>query len=429
MLRRKLIIFTRYPEPGKVKTRLLTKLTADQAAKLHKSMAEFTLKWARSYFLKKPASIEIRYEGGDEQRMRSWLGQEFDYSPQGQGNLGNRMVRAFDQNFQKGIDHAILAGTDTPQLTAFHAKLAFESLRLHDVVLVPTEDGGYCLIGIKRLEPALFESIEWGTHTVFDETLRKAKELGLSVKVLEPLRDVDLPEDVPVWDLVNQKFLSIIIPTLNEEQNISHVLDHLKGLVHGEVIIADGGSRDRTLSIAEERRAKVISTGPGRGGQLNAGAAQAKGDILLFLHADSMLPEGFTAFVREAMSNPDIVGGAFSVRFQPSLPLLKLTQRTIKWRTKIFKLPFGDQALFVRASIFRQLGGFANIPLMEDVEFVKRLRKCGKLAFIPEHVTTSSRRFIPQGVLRTTLKNKIIFFCYYLGISPERLGRMYRIRD
>jgi rSAM/selenodomain-associated transferase 2/rSAM/selenodomain-associated transferase 1 len=426
MLRPKLIIFTRYPEPGKVKTRLLTKLTADQAAKLHKEMAEFTLKWARSYFRKKPDSIEIRYEGGDEQRMRSWLGQEFGYSSQGPGNLGDRMIRAFDQNFLKGISHALLVGTDTPQLTACHAKLAYESLKRHDVVLVPTEDGGYCLIGIKRLEPALFDSIEWGTHTVFDETLRKAKELGLSVKALEPLQDVDLPEDVPVWDLVSQKFLSIIIPTLNEEKNISHVLDHLKDLEHGEVIVADGGSRDRTVFIAEEMGVKVISSDPGRGEQLNAGAARAKGDILLFLHADSMLPEEYAALVREAMSDPEIVGGAFSVRFQPLLPLLKITQKTIKWRSKIFKLPFGDQALFVRASIFRQLGGFANIPLMEDVEFVKRLRKCGKLAFIPEPVTTSSRLFIRQGVLQTTLKNKIIFFCYYLGISPERLARMYR---
>jgi hypothetical protein len=429
MPHRKLIIFTRYPEPGKVKTRLLTELTAEQAAILHKNMAEFTLRWAKSFLQKNPDCVEIRYVGGDERQMMGWLGQEFDYVHQGHGDLGRRMVRAFAQNFQKGIKYAILVGTDAPQLTTFHAKLAFDSLKDHDVVLVPAEDGGYCLIGLRRMVPTLFDSISWGTHTVFEETLKRAKNQGLSVKVLEPLQDVDLPEDIAIWERVNQKFLSIIIPTLNEEKKISQVLDHLKVLKHGEVIVADGGSRDRTVSRAEERGAKVACSDPGRGRQLNAGAAQAKGDILLFLHADTLLPEGYTELVRNAMSDPEIIGGAFLIRFQPSSPLLRCTQRTINWRTKVFRLPYGDQALFVRTSVFRQIGGFANIPLMEDVDFVQRLKKYGKLVFIPEPVTTSSRLFIRQGVIRTTLKNKIVFFGYYLGISPERLARMYRRRD
>ncbi len=429
MARRKLIIFTRYPEPGKVKTRLLTELTAEKATTIHKNLTESTLIWARSFSQKNSDCVEIRYVGGDERQMMGWLGQEFDYVHQGHGDLGRRMSRAFAQNFQKGIKYAILVGTDAPQLTAFHARLAFDSLRGYDVVLVPAEDGGYCLIGLRRMMPTLFDSISWGTHTVFEETLKRAKNQGLSVKVLEPLHDVDLPEDIPIWERVNQKFLSIIIPTLNEEKKISQVLDHLKDLKHGEVIVADGGSRDGTVSRSEEWGAKVISSDPGRGGQLNAGAAQAKGDILLFLHADTLLPKGYAKLVRNAMSDPEIIGGAFLVRFQPSPLLLKFTQRTINWRTKVFKLPYGDQAMFVRASVFRQMGGFANISLMEDVDFIQRLKKCGKLSFIPEPVTTSSRLFIRQGVLRTTLKNKIIYFGYYLGISPERLARMYRKKD
>ncbi len=429
MLRRRLIIFTRYPEPGKVKTRLLSELSAEQAAAVHKNMTEFTLRWAKSSFQKNPDGIEIRYDGGDEQQMKDWLGQECDYVHQGQGDIGRRMMRAFEQNFHHGIDFAVLVGTDTPQLTAFHAKLAFDSLKGHDVVFVPAKDGGYCLIGLRRMVPALFESINWGADSVFEDTLKRAKDHGLSVKVLESLQDVDLPDDIAVWERVCQKFLSIIIPTLDEEEKISQVLDLLKDLKHGEVIVADGGSRDRTVANAEERGAKVVCSDPGRGRQLNAGAAQAKGDILLFLHADTLLPEGYAGFVRNAMSNPEIIGGAFLIRFQPSSFLLQYTQRTINWRTRIFKLPYGDQALFVRASIFQQMGGFANIPLMEDVDFVQRLKKLGKLAFIPEPVTTSSRRFIRHGVLRTTLKNKIIFFGYYLGISPERLARLYRRKD
>jgi rSAM/selenodomain-associated transferase 2/rSAM/selenodomain-associated transferase 1 len=407
----------------------MTELTAEQASALHKKMTEFTLNWAMSFQRKSPDCVEIRYEGGDEQLMKDWLGRDLKYVHQGDGDLGTRMRRALDQNFRNGIDYNIVVGTDAPQLTVFHARMAFDSLKKHDVVLIPTEDGGYCLIGLKHMEPALFDSIQWGTHTVFEETLKKAKDHKLSVKVLEPLQDVDLPDDIPVWNRINHKFLSIIIPTLNEEKNISRVLDHLQGIQHGEVIVADGGSRDGTVARAEAWGAKVVCSDPGRGGQLNAGTARAKGDILLFLHGDTQLPVGFAELVRDAMSNPEIIGGAFFLRFQPLSPLLKITQRTINWRTKILKLPYGDQAIFVRASMFRQMGGFANIPLMEDVDFVQRLKKCGKLAFIPEPVTTSSRLFIRKGVLRTTLKNKIIFFGYYLGISPKRLASIYHKKD
>jgi rSAM/selenodomain-associated transferase 2 len=277
--------------------------------------------------------------------------------------------------------------------------------------------------------PSLFESIKWGTHVVFEETQKKARDLGLSVKVLEPLHDVDLPGDIVIWERVKDKFISIIIPTLDEEKNISLVLDLLKDFKHGEVIVSDGGSRDRTVPIAEEHGVKVVISDPGRGRQLNGGAAHAKGDILLFLHADSQLPKGFADLVRDAVSNPEIVGGAFLIRLRPSSSLLQFIQRTINWRTKVLKLPYGDQALFVRASIFRQMGGYANISLMEDVEFVRRLKKYGKLEFIPKPVITSSSRFIRQGVLRTILKNKIIFFGYYLGMSPERLARIYHRRD
>ncbi len=429
MAHRRLIIFTRYPEPGKVKTRLLTGLTAEHAAKLHENMTEVTLSWAKSFFQNRLDCIEIHYSGGDKQQMKSWLGQEFEYVPQGDGDLGRRMIQAFDQNFSNGINEAILVGTDAPQLTVFHAKLAFDSLKVHDVVLIPTKDGGYCLIGMKRSIPDLFGSIKWGTQTVFEDTLKRTKDLGLSVKVLKPLRDVDRPEDIAVWERVTKKFLSIIIPTLNEEKNISSVLDPLKDLKHGEVIVVDGRSRDRTASMAKEHGAKVVKSVPGRGMQLNAGAACANGDILLFLHADTQLPKRYAKLVREAMSNPEIIGGAFLLRFHQLSPLLRYTERSINWRTKVLKLPYGDQALFVRASVFRQIGGFANIPLMEDVEFVQRLKKYGKLEIIPKPVITSSRLFIRKGVLRTTLKNKIIFFGYYLGISPQRLARMYHKRD
>ncbi len=429
MWRRRLIVFTRFPEAGKVKTRLLDSLTEKETAAVHKRMTERTLHWAEACFPKKQTDIEVCYEGGDKKRMKDWLGSKYDYASQGPGDLGERMGGAFERNFALGIESVVLIGTDIPQLTAFHVRMAFKALKKHDVVIAPVQDGGYCLIGMKQRFPELFKSINWGTRSVFTETLKRAKNRNLSVHVLEPLQDVDKSEDLVLWERVENQHLSIVIPTLNEEKTILRVLDQLKDMKKGEVIVADGGSHDSTVELAKRWGAQVCRSNEGRGSQLNAGASKASGDIFLFLHADTQLPQGFAGHIRRLLLTPEIIGGAFLVKLWPSSPLLTWIEKTINWRTKIFKLPYGDQAFFVRASVFRQMRGFAEIPLMEDVEFIRRLKKCGKMALISDPVITSSRLFLQRGILRTTLKNKIIFFGYILGVPPERLARTYRKRD
>jgi GT2 family glycosyltransferase len=149
---------------------------------------------------------------------------------------------------------------------------------------------------------------------------------------------------------------------------------------------------------------------------MNAGASEASGDFLLFLHADTALPDNFSSLIRQAMTDPEVVGGSFALKIQPSTALLRYIERNVTWRTKLFRLPYGDQAIFVKASLF---------PLMEDVEFVRRLRKIGKIAFIPVPVITSSRRYEKMGVPRAILKNKLVLFGYYLKIPPSRLAQFY----
>jgi rSAM/selenodomain-associated transferase 2 len=189
--------------------------------------------------------------------------------------------------------------------------------------------------------------------------------------------------------------------------------------------VADGKSHDRTVAIAEEWGAKIVLSEPSRGGQMNAGAREAKGDILLFLHADTILPENYAEFIRHMLSDPNVPGGSFAVRFSPTTRPLNIKSKTISLRTTVLRKPYGDQALFVRTSLFRLMGGYADIPLMEDVEFVNRLRKRGKLVFIRDPVITDSRRFETQGRIQATLRNKLTKMGYALGISPEKLSSFY----
>ncbi len=426
MSRRRLIVFTKYPEPGRVKTRLKAALGEEKAAFVHREMAEHTMEQASAFSRKARCHLEVRFDGASTERFIEWLGSGPAYISQGEGDLGSRMSRGFDDGFRRGDDRIVLIGTDVPQLTPAHIQIAFEKLAHHDLVLVPATDGGYGLIGLRSGAPELFRDIEWGTGNVLGTTIEKAAGKGLSVSMLKPLGDVDTPEDLTLWNSTSSQFVSVIIPTLNEEGNILQTLEHVGEVPDGEVVVVDGGSSDGTI---EEARgwggARVIRSEPGRGRQMDRGASEAAGDILLFLHADTLLPEGYHELIRKAMSDPLTVGGAFTWKVDSPGPFLRWIERTVDWRTRLFRLPYGDQAIFVRASLFRELGGYASIPLMEDVDMARRLKKYGDLACLDAPVITSARRYERFGPFRTTLRNKVIFFGYYLGIPPDRLSRWY----
>ncbi|MEH2294271.1 TIGR04283 family arsenosugar biosynthesis glycosyltransferase [Nostoc sp.] len=220
--------------------------------------------------------------------------------------------------------------------------------------------------------------------------------------------------------------ISIIIPTLNEAGNIKEAIATTQPNINIEVIIVDGGSKDDTIEIAKSLGIKVISSSPGRAIQMNAGAVAARGDILLFLHADTRLPTGFDDMIRTALQQPETVAGAFNLRIEASLLSLRWVEWGVNVRSHFCQMPYGDQAIFLTKEVFQQIGGFLELPIMEDFELMRSLKRIGRIVIIPTPVVTSARRWLQKGVFKTTLLNQIVIIAYLVGISPKRICRWYR---
>ncbi len=220
--------------------------------------------------------------------------------------------------------------------------------------------------------------------------------------------------------------ISIIIPTLNEAGNIKEAIATTQPGTNIEIIVVDAGSEDGTVEIAKSLGIKVISSSPGRAVQMNAGALAASGDILLFLHADTRLPTGFDDMIRTALQQPGTVAGAFNLRIDASLLSLRSVEWGVNARSHFYQMPYGDQAIFLTKEVFQQMGGFPELPIMEDFELMRRLKRTGCIVIIPTPVVTSARRWLQKGVSKTTLLNQIVIIAYLLGVSPKRICRWYR---
>ncbi|ACK71866.1 glycosyl transferase family 2 [Gloeothece citriformis PCC 7424] len=221
--------------------------------------------------------------------------------------------------------------------------------------------------------------------------------------------------------------ISIIIPVLNEGKKIEKTLVRLGHDLDIEIIVVDGGSQDQTVKIAQDLGVKVISCPVSRrADQMNLGASVATGEILLFLHADTILPDDYKNWVKLTLSQPQIIAGAFQLGIESEQLALRLIEVMVNWRSRFLSLPYGDQAIFVDSGVFQQMGGFADLPIMEDFEWVQRLRRRGKIGIAPVSVLTSDRRWRKLGVFQTTLINQLVILGYYLGVSPDKLATFYR---
>ena len=238
---------------------------------------------------------------------------------------------------------------------------------------------------------------------------------------------------MPVEAVVIPASISVVIPALDEEESIARAIRACREAGPCEVVVVDGGSRDRTMEIARGQANIVIAASRGRAAQMNAGAAVARGEVLLFLHADTLLPVGSVTSVLGALQDPEVIGGAFRVRLAASSgagryvrATLGITGRMIGARAGVTRAFTGDQAIFVRAKSFRSVGGYPEIPLMEDVELSRRMRRAGKTVLLPLRVESSGRRWEAWGPLRTVLFMWRLRTGYLLGWTPSRCADAYR---
>jgi len=224
--------------------------------------------------------------------------------------------------------------------------------------------------------------------------------------------------------------LAIIIPTLNEEANLEAALRSARQATD-LIVVADGGSDDRTLEMARGAGTRVVVSAGGRGVQLDAGAQEAisaGADALLFLHADTVLPTNARECVTDAFESGH-VGGGFSVQFDDPRLRFRLGSTIVNLRTRLSRLPLGDQAQFTSVTVYCAVGGFAGWPILEDLDFAIRLRRQGRMRIVADPVTTAARRFTERGILRTIATNWLIWLLYFAGVEPARLARLYPRRE
>ena len=215
----------------------------------------------------------------------------------------------------------------------------------------------------------------------------------------------------------------MIIPALNEAGGILPCLHSVKNQPgEFEILVVDGGSVDGTVEVVRPH-ARVVHSKKGRAVQMNSGARTSTGEVLFFLHADSHLPPGAFPLLEGALADPRIVGGTFRLRFNSEKYLLRFIAFFSRFRFRHFH--YGDQGVFVRRRVFEQLSGFSEIPFMEDIDFLKRLRRIGRVALLNQPITTSARRFLKRGIICQQLTNICLVMLYLLGVRPENLKKWY----
>jgi hypothetical protein len=430
----RIILFTRYPEAGRAKTRLIPVLGPQGAAELQRRLSAHTFRSARAARDQLGAALEVGFEGGDERRVRAWLGEDAAYRPQGEGDIGRRMERSLLAAVDHGAERVVLVGSDIPGLKAEHLRAAFAQLDAADLVFGPALDGGYYLVGataqaLRRSTGFLGTGVRWSTAHTLPDTLARVRAAGLTHALIEPLADVDRPADLPAAMAAlghdSRTSVTVVIPALNEEASLAATLRSCRA-AGTEVIVVDGGSTDRTAAVASDCGARLLRSVPPRSIQMNAGAAAASGEILIFLHADTRLPPDFALQAHRTLERPGTAAGAFHLRIDGPGAGLWMIAEAANWRSRLLQMPYGDQALFTTRDRFWSLGGFPAFPLMEDFELVRRLRRHGRIRLAPGHVLTSSRRWRRLGLAKTWLVNQWVITAYCLGVSPTRLARWYR---
>lgn len=446
MLRGALCVMAKAPVAGRVKTRLGRDIGEARATALARALLRDTWTLACSV---PELDVALALEGPSD-GLALWPAPRL--WSQGEGDLGTRLERALGRALA-AHPFALVIGADCPHLPPERIRQAASALQQGaDATLVPAVDGGFALLGLRTCPTGLLAELPWSVPHTASATEQRLRQRGLSVRRLAPTFDVDdgpsleqlarglasgglrAPDTARVLGIAPAALaLSIVMPVLDEAARIDQRLDELARLPGlSEVIVVDGGSRDGTREICLDHPTSargllhLVESARGRGRQLNAGAAAARGRTLLFLHADVSLPEDAAAWVERVLAEPGVVAGAFRTwtvddRAARRAPWLHLADV----RSRVTRRPYGDQALFLRAREFFAVGGFPDQSLMEDIELCRRLARRGRIVTAPRSVRVSGRRFLAHP-LRDTLLVNTFPLLHRLGVDSDTLARWYR---
>lgn len=445
-MKKALIIFSRLPIKKHTKTRLMPYLSPAKCVHLHKAMlSDLSLEMKKL----KDVDVFVYYDvpkgfKEDISILRDILGYHHIYKRQEGGDIGEKMYNAMREVKARGYEAVVLVGSDIPQLGQADIEHALDSLLYNDISMGLTMDGGYYLIGMKEIEKEIFGLKTYGNAGVAGRTLARIKELHKSVTVIGKKCDVDTKEDIFYFRnllrkdkglqktnfgkfLIKSKSISIIIPTYNEEKTIRKLQRDLYDLIGKcEIIFVDGGSSDRTTDLIDERFTLLHSL-KGRSRQMNCGARHASGDILFFLHSDSELPPKSLEQIRK--TNADYRAACFGIAFRSLSPLMFICRYISNHRVFDRRVMFGDQGIFMDRELFFAVGGFPDLPIMEDYELSLRLKKRGiRLGMTKDRIYTSTRRFTGNTYdkLKLMWKMNRLRKMYRDGVDINKIAGLYK---
>lgn len=427
-----LLVFLRYPRPGQVKSRLAAQLGDHQACAVYAKLLRKTLGVAADFKRAHPGvHILACFTPADHQgRLEKCFPGPWTFMPQRGSHLGERMDLAFRCAFAAGYRQVVLIGSDSVDLEPEDLADAFARLEPGCAVLNPAADGGFCLIGLDRPCPSALAPEEWSTATVFARTRELLEKDGFRVRVNRMKQDIDRPEDMEHFyrqPLLHSQ-VSIIIPTRGGIEKLGPLLESLHSRLWpgDEIIVSLSSTRPPSANLTRLHPSiRLVWSAAGRGMQLNRGAQEAMGDILWFLHDDSLPPDQFGYLLRKIALDGQFSLGCFLLAYAPTDRAMDLIARWANLRTRLFGIPYGDQGLFCGSDVFRRLGGYRQRYLMEDVDLVLRASRIGKLLIIPEILYTSPQRYRSKGILRASVENHLTLLYYWMGADEDRLFRLY----
>jgi len=395
--RETLSIFVRYPVPGMVKPRLITALGQEGAAAIQRELTEHAVAIARSFIRRERPmrGIEVRYTGASESAMRTWLGAGIRYAPQSDGDTGDRMIHAFNNAFEAGADTAAVLGVDCPGISESLLDDTFTALKRADIVIGPSRDGGYYLIGVSKKArfvalPAMFTGVAWGAGYAFGDTLTTVRRLGLSYQILGRLEEIDHPDDLPIWERIHSTarigagipVITVVVPTLNNASTIDTVLDHLMQGDNVEIIMADSGSTDDTVFRAIARGISVVHAPGGMAAQLDAGIGAGTGDYVYIAFPDSIPAGRFDDIIRDTLADPAVACGLFGHTTDSPNRIVRFIHRLAGFVPSCVLPRNVSGGLFFRSATLSRVGDISDMPDNTCVSMIRRFGRLGRVATV-----------------------------------------------